>query len=133
MRTPVARQRDGFTHEVEVRGHTVVSDQPASAGGNDRGATPQELLQAALAACTAMTLQMYADRKGWDLSGLEVAVESEPGERGACGAFHVILRLPRGLDAEQVDRLRTIASRCPIHRTLASPEACVVEDRVEFL
>ena len=99
-------------------------------GGDDLGPTPQEMIEGALAACTAITLRMYGGRKGWDLDGLEVVAESAPGERGACGPFVVTLRLPNGLSDEQVRRLRVIAAKCPVHRTLASPEACVIEDRV---
>ena len=127
----VARERSGFSHEVEVLGHTVISDEPRSMGGGDEGPTPQELVTGALAACTAITLRMYAGRKGWQVEGLEVVAESEPAERAACGPFRVTLRLPRELSEEQVARLRVIASKCPVHRTLASPEACVIEDRVE--
>jgi putative redox protein len=128
----VARERSGLTHEVEIRGHTVVSDEPGSLGGEDQGPTPQELLAGALAACTAITLRMYAGRKGWDLEGLEVVVESEPGERDACGPFTVVLSLPKELTDEQIRRLRVIAGKCPVRRTLAAPEACVVEERVEL-
>lgn len=131
--TAVARWRSGFAHDVEVRGHTFVSDEPGTVGGDDLGPTPQELIAGALAACTAITLRMYGGRKGWDLDGLEVVAESQPGERGACGPFVVTLRLPSGLSDEQVRRLRAIAGKCPVHRTLASPEACVIEDRVELI
>ena len=57
--------------------------------------------------------------------------DAKPGERGACGPFEVTLRLPKELSEEQVGRLRVIASKCPVHRTLASREACLIEDRVE--
>ena len=131
--TAVARWRSGFAHDVEVRGHTIVSDEPGTMGGDDLGPTPQELIAGALAACTAITLRMYGGRKGWELDGLEVVAESRPGERGACGPFVVTLRLPNGLSDEQVRRLRVIAGKCPVHRTLASPEACVIEDCVELI
>jgi putative redox protein len=113
--------------------HTIVSDEPASLGGEDRGPTPQELIAGALAACTAITLRMYGARKGWDLEGLEILAESRPGERGACGPFVVTLRVPEHFSDEQVRRLRVIAAKCPVHRTLSSPEACVIEDRIEYV
>ena len=56
----VARARSGITHDIEVRGHTIVADEPGSMGGDDLGPTPQELIAGALAACTAITLRMYA-------------------------------------------------------------------------
>jgi putative redox protein len=97
----------------------------------DLGPTPQELIAGALAACTAITLRLYGESKGWKLNGLKVVADSSPGERGAYGPFVVTLRLADGLSDEQVRRLRVIAGKCPVHRTLASPEACVIEDRVE--
>ena len=126
-----AKQASGLAHAVELRDHNITVDAWADAGGDNSGPTPQELLIGALAACTAITVRMYGKRKGWDLDGLEVVAEAEPGERGACGPFEVTLRLPKELSEEQVHRLRVIASKCPIHRTLASPEACAIEDRVE--
>lgn len=129
----VARARSGITHDIEVRGHTFVADEPGSVGGDDLGPTPQELIAGALAACTAITLRMYGGRKGWDLDGLEVVADSRPGEDGACGPFVVTLRLPNGLSDEQVRRLRVLAGKCAVHRTLASPETCVIEDRVELV
>ena len=126
-----AKQHTGLAHAVELRDHTITVDASAGAGGDNLGPTPQELLTGALAACTAITVRMYGARKRWDLDGLEVVAEARPGERAACGPFEVTLRVPRDLTDEQVRRLRVIASKCPVHRTLASREACVVEDRVE--
>jgi putative redox protein len=126
-----AKHLDGLAQAVELGGHTIDVDASADAGGDDQGPTPQELLTGALAACTAITVRMYGGRKGWDLGGLEVVADAKPGERGACGPFEVTLRLPKELSEEQVGRLRIIASKCPVHRTLASAEACVIEDRVE--
>jgi putative redox protein len=131
LRTATTRQRDGLTHEIDIRGHIVVSDEPKTVGGSDLGPTPQELVAGALAACTAITLRMYGDRKGWNLDGLEVAVDSESGVRADCSPLQVTLRLPDGLDDDQIDRLRVIASKCPVHRMLAT--ACEIENRVEFL
>ena len=126
-----AKHLDGLAQAVELGGHTIDVDASVDAGGDNHGPTPQELLTGALAACTAITLRMYGRRKGWDLDGLEVVADAKPGERGACGPFEVTLRLPKELSEEQVGRLRVIASKCPVHRTLASREACLIEDRVE--
>jgi putative redox protein len=126
-----ARHLSGLAHAVDIHDHTAVVDASADAGGDNDGPTPQELLTGALAACTAITVRMYGHRKGWDLDGLEVVAEARPGDRGACGPFEVTLRLPKELSEEQLRRLRVIASKCPVHRTLASAEACVIEDRVE--
>ena len=117
----IARQADGMKHEVEVDGHTVVVDEPTADGGTDRGPSPTRLLAAALASCTALTVEMYAARKEWDLTGIEVVVDfagaPKPGENAS---FVVELKLPDGLDEDQVERIKTIAGKCPVHRTLTS-------------
>ena len=107
-----------YLHRVEIRGHELTIDEPLEQGGTDAGPDPQELLAASLAGCMAITLEMYANRKGWDVGLVEVEVEYEPAERGAPTNFNVVLRLPDDLSEEQVDRLRAIAARCPVHRTL---------------
>jgi putative redox protein len=133
MVTARARRRSGYTHDVEVDGHELVIDEPESAGGADQGPSPTRLLAASLAACTAITLEMYADRKGWDLGELEVEAEMEYGESSAPKSFTVILRLPRVLSEDQVERLKVIAGKCPVHRTLASETEVQIEDRVELI
>lgn len=111
--------RDGFVHQIEVAsGHTVTFDEPETNGGTNQATSPTEMLAAALAACTALTAKMYADRKGWDIEGIEVEVDTAyDGPRPA--SFHIVLRLPDHLDQEQQDRLRVIAGKCPVHHTLA--------------
>lgn len=129
-RRAVARRRRGFTHDVEIRGHSLVADEPEGSG-NDEGPTPQELLAAALASCTAITLEMYADRKGWQLDELEVNAEFEPGPRGECDHFTVTMTLPGGMTEEQMQRAKVIAGKCPVHRTLAARADVTITDRVE--
>jgi putative redox protein len=114
----VARQTRNFTHDVEVRDHHLVADEPADAGGDDHGPSPQELLAASLASCTAITMEMYAKRKGWNVDGLEVDCEYTPAERGSPTRFELVMRVPGHLSDEQVERLRVIAAKCPVHRTL---------------
>lgn len=128
----VARRtaQDGFTHEVEIRGHRLLTDEPAEDGGADAGPTPQELLSASLAGCTAITIEMYAARKGWDIGPVEVQCEYETPERGAPTTFRLILRLPDTCGEEQVERLRTIATKCPVHRILAGEVS--FEERIEL-
>ena len=110
--------QSGFRHTVKVRQHQLTVDEPEDAGGTDLGPSPQELLAASLASCTAITMQMYAQRKGWDLSGVEVDCEYSPAERGCPTKFELVLRMPETMDDERVERLRVIAAKCPIHRTL---------------
>ncbi len=118
----VARRISGHKHEVEVDGHALIVDEPTEAGGTDAGPSPTRLLTAALASCVAITIGMYAGRKGWDVSGLEVAAELAGAPKaGATARFVVELTLPAGLSAEQAERIEVIAGKCPVHRTLAGP------------
>jgi putative redox protein len=87
------------------------------------------LLALSLASCTAITLEMYADRKSWDLGDVEVEVNYEPGEGKVPKRYDVVLKLPEGLLDEQVERLREIAARCPVHRALTGQVE--IQDRVE--
>ena len=113
-----ARRTGRFTHEVAVGNHRVVIDESRSEGGDDDGPSPQELLAASLASCTAVTMEMYAKHKGWDLGPIEVQCDYTPAERGCPTKFNLVLKLPRGLSDDQVRRLQVIAAKCPIHRTL---------------
>lgn len=131
IRRAVARRRNGYTHDVEVRGHTLVADETQEDGGDDQGPRPTEMLAVALASCTAITVEMYADRKGWDLGEIEVAAEFAPKPRGECDHFDVTLKLPGGLTEEQTQRIKTIAGKCPVHRTLVSEAKVTITDRVE--
>src|SRR5687768_15516358 len=97
-----ARQREKFTHDVKAGDHSLTVDEPVAAGGDDQGPSPQELLAAALASCTAVTIEMYAQRKGWDTSGLAVDVQYTPAERGSPTKFELVLKMPAHLDEEQI-------------------------------
>src|SRR5437660_6090288 len=110
--------RTAFTHRVDIRGHQVTADEPSEHGGDDDGPSPQELLAASLASCTAITMEMYAKRKGWDLGQVEVQVDYTPAERGCPTRFKLAMRLPSTCTPEQVERLQVIAAKCPVHRTL---------------
>jgi putative redox protein len=124
-----ANRTDGYTHRIEVRQHELTADEPPDNGGADQGPTPQELLAASLAACTAITIEMYADRKEWDLGEVVVECDYEQAERGSPTNFIVTLRLPAGLSDEQLERIQTIAAKCPVHRTLEGETT--FEQRVE--
>jgi putative redox protein len=129
----VARRRGGFAHDVEIEGgHTIRVDEPSAAGGTDTGPSPTRLVAAGLAGCTAVTIEMYAARKGWDVGAVEVDVDVEY-EGFAPRSFAVTLRLPAELSEEQRERLLAIAARCPVHRVLARETPVVVSDRVETL
>jgi putative redox protein len=114
-----ARRNDGsFKHTIQVRDHQVLVDEPLESGGDDAGPDPQELLAASLASCTAITMEMYAARKGWDIGHVEVEVQYSPAERGCPTRFDLVLRLPDDMPPEQVERLQVIAAKCPVHRAL---------------
>jgi putative redox protein len=114
-----ARRDDGtFRHTVQVREHQLTVDEPTDLGGHDTGPDPQELLAVSLASCTAITMEMYAARKGWDIGHVEVDVEYTPAERGCPTKFELVMRLADDVPDEQVERLRAIAAKCPVHRVL---------------
>ncbi len=117
--TATRRQAGTLTHAIQIRRHTLTADEPPEEGGDDEGPTPLELLAASLAACTAITLEMYARRKAWDIGPVEVDTEYDLPERGQPAAFTLTLRLSSRCTDEQVERLTTIASKCPVHRVLA--------------
>jgi putative redox protein len=125
----VARQRENLSHDVKVRSHTITADEPKDHGGDDEGPSPQELLAASLASCTAITVEMYAKRKGWDVAGLIVDCEYTPAERGSVTRFNLVMKMPARLTDEQVEKLQTIAAKCPVHRTLEGEVA--FDERVE--
>jgi len=126
----VSRQKKRFTNALTVRGHELTADEPEDQGGDDLGPSPQELLAASLASCTAITMEMYAKRKGWNVDGLQVECEYTPAERGCVTRFELVMRMPANLTDEQVGRLRVIAAKCPVHRTLEGEVA--FDERVEL-
>ena len=131
MKATARRRRNGsYQHDLRVRDHVVSADEPRESGGDDAAPSPQEFLAVSLASCTAITLEMYADRKGWEVGPVEVECEYSPAERGCPTRFSLIVRLPEGLTREQVDRLMVIAAKCPVHRTLDGE--VMFDERVEI-
>ena len=126
----VARRRRGYAHDVEIEGgHRLVIDEPTEAGGSNEGPSPTRAVAAALAACTAITVEMYAERKEWELGTLEVEVEMDY-EGAVPASFTVVLRLPGGFTEERQERLRVIAGKCPVHRALSNETPVSITDRV---
>jgi putative redox protein len=129
----VARRLQGFAHEVDIEGgHTIVVDEPPDVGGSDAGPSPGRLLAASLASCTAVTIEMYAERKGWELGEVEVEVDATY-EGHIPKSFDLTVRLPAGLEEEQRRRLLVVASKCPVHRALTGETTVTISDRVEVL
>lgn len=126
----VARRIDGYAHEVDLEGgHELIVDEPRDRGGTDTGPRPTQLLGASLASCIAITIEMYADRKEWDVGRLEVSVDVSY-EGPVPNGYDVTLALPAELDEEQRRRLLTIASKCPVHKVLAGEATVTVTERL---
>jgi len=118
MRAIARRVGGKLKQDVAIRNHRITADEPASAGGDDAGPSPQELLAASLASCTAITMEMYAQRKGWDIGEVVVDVDYEPAQRGSPTKFQMNVKLPKELPEAQRERLMQIVAKCPVHRTL---------------
>ncbi|MFU8803507.1 MAG: alpha/beta fold hydrolase [Bradymonadaceae bacterium] len=137
----VARTEQGFRTELMANGFALYADEPIEVGGTDTGPTPYDYLAGGLAACTSMTLRMYADRKKWPVTAIQVAVEHTKSHNEDCREmdpdaphldhFRRYLRIEGDLTEEQRARMGEIADRCPVHRTLASKvfvATAIVED-----
>jgi len=121
----------GFLREeIRTGNHVFIADEPLEAGGTDEGPAPYELLLAALGACTAMTLQIYARRKQWPLEKVEVSLSHDRiyahdcaecvTKEGKITRIDRYISLTGRLSDEQKSRLLEIAQQCPVHRTLTS-------------
>jgi putative redox protein len=118
MRPIVSRFGSGhFQQALDVGSDHFVSDIDQEKGGNSTGPSPHEYLGAALAACTGMTLKMYAGRKSWDLQDAIVTVDIE--RENEVEIFKRTIELLGNLDTEQRERLLEIANKCPVHKALA--------------
>lgn len=119
---------DNFTTTIQTKKHSFIADEPIDIGGSDFGPSPYEFLNAALASCTAMTLKMYAERKKWDLKEVFVYLTHS---RKHSDDLEIVTETPKyldhidkklkfvgNLDKKQRERLKEIASRCPVHKTL---------------
>jgi putative redox protein len=132
MPSALVRRRNKFEHEVQIRQHRLIADEPAEKGGTDRGPKPPELLAASLASCTAITIEMYADRKEWGLGEVEVEVDYTEAHDGSPPSFDVRIRLGAELSEEHQARILTIAGKCPVHRALTAQDV-EVSDSLELI
>jgi putative redox protein len=119
--------RENYKTDVQFNTHNLVTDEPHELGGEDLGPTPGTLLKMALGACTAITLRMYAGRKGWDLQEVLVKVDYEKTGEGT--TFHRQIEFIGQLDEKQRKRLTQIANACPVHRVLSGPIDIQTETR----
>ncbi len=121
---------EGFTTQMRAGKHYFTADEPKSFGGEDFGPSPYELLSAGLAACTSMTIQMYARRKKWPLLNVETHVDHQKSHAEDCencerntakiDIFEREIVLEGNLDEQQQQKLLEIADKCPVHRTLSN-------------
>lgn len=134
MRSAVARRLEGYQHEILIRDHRLIADEPEDAGGDDAGPRPTELLAAALASCTAITIEMYANRKGWDLGTVQVTVDYEEPATSKPPSFDLVIRTPREeeLTDQQRERILVIAGKCPVHRTLNAKDVEITDSLEMF-
>jgi putative redox protein len=132
MPSAIARRRRGYEHELEIRGHRLIADHPGDEGGGDAGPKPTELLAASLASCTAITIEMYADRKEWELGAVEVAADFSEPSTDEPATFAVRITTPAELTDEQRERILVIAGKCPVHRTLTAQDVRI-EDSLETI
>jgi putative redox protein len=127
-----------FAIDMTVNGYRLRADEPESVGGEDTGPSPYDFVSAGLAACTLMTMRLYAERKGWTVDATvevdhhkvyrqdcEDCADAKPGKDGRIDRFERIIRFGSGTDPEHRERLVEIAGRCPVHRTLERAAAVV--------
>ena len=137
MATITVESRAGhrFATTIHTTDHTFTADEPVAQGGDDLGPSPYELLLAALGSCTAMTLELYARRKGWPLEEVTIRLVFDRVHEPDCEACEQptsrIDRITREitlsgpLDASQRQRLLEIAAKCPVHRTMMGTPSIV--------
>ncbi|MDI1450315.1 OsmC family protein [Polyangium sp. 6x1] len=117
MRNVTVKTGEGkFGQSIHVGPHELRGDELPEVGGDDRGPDPFELVLAGLGTCTSMTIKVYADRKGWPLSSVEVEVSGE--KRDGSFLAKRSIRLSGDLTEEQRARLLDIANKCPVHKML---------------
>ncbi|MFV8325940.1 OsmC family protein [Flavobacterium sp. ZS1P14] len=112
---------ESYKTEIKSANNTIISDEPESSGGKDLGFAPKELLASALAACTCITLRMYANRKGWDLTDIKVEVTFERDLTENKSKMMRNILFFGNLDQAQKTRLVNIADKCPMHQILTNP------------
>src|SRR5258707_3657527 len=129
-RVIVTAERSGLLQNITIGPHQLRADELIAFGGADAGPDPYELLLAELGACTGMTVRMYAERKKWPLEGVQVQLAHSKIHAEDCAncetqarsldRIDIEISFAGKLSADQVQRLREIADRCPVYRTLSS-------------
>jgi putative redox protein len=126
MEVYVHRGQGKLQHVIDIGPHRLLTDESPAHGGEDTGPTPHDLLASALAACTALTVTLYARRKEMDLRDVQVRVEHD--QQGDAYVLTRHIHYVGDLDAAQRHRLTEIANKCPLHRILTGPIHIVTEE-----
>jgi putative redox protein len=137
MTRATAKLDEGYKTHIMLGNHILIADEPVSDGGSDAGPPAKEMLVGALGACVAVTVKMYAQRKGWNLEGVEIDLSMEkikasdyPAYKGGeefVNQFRVRLVFKGPLTDKQRERLLEIAGKCPVHRILTQPNFIIDE------
>lgn len=137
MARATAKLDEGYKTHITLGNHILIADEPVSDGGSDAGPSAKEMLVGALGACVAVTVKMYAQRKGWSLDGVALDVSMEKikasdypvykGTQEFVNEFRVRLMFKGALTDKQRERLREIAGKCPVHRILTQPNFIIDE------
>ncbi len=135
------KYQNNLEHEAKINDHTVIFDEPKDLGGDNKGASPYNILLAALGACTSITMLMYARKHGWELNDVEIELQHERIHAEDCktcetrtGKLDKIIKnikIKGNLNEEQKNRLLEIAGKCPVHRTLTHENLII--DKIELL
>lgn len=130
MTAITAQNKLNYQVNIDTGGFSILSDEPHGVGGDNLGPSPFELLLASLAACTAMTVRMYAKRKEWPVESINLSLDHEKTSADACddcltttGKIDIInihIDFEGDLTDDQKERLRYIAGRCPVHKSLTT-------------
>jgi putative redox protein len=105
-----------YAQDMQTRHHSVAADEPESRGGKDAGPRPYELLLSALGACTSITLRMYAERKGWDVGAVSIALDLF--KDGEADRIDRVISFEKSITDEQRARLLEIAGKTPVTKTI---------------
>ena len=120
---------EGLASAIKNGPHRITADEPKSLGGTETGATPYQLLLSALGACTAATLRMYGDRKGWKLGTIHVDLELHKETEDSTGTIRRVISFSEPLTDEQKTKLAAIAEKTPVTRTVKAGAPIATELR----
>lgn len=112
--------QEQYQVKIEANGNTIIADEPINEGGLNHGFNPNELLAASLAACTSITLRMYANHKKWDLQEVHIDVDLEWDKASNQTHINRKINLVGNLDEAQRIRLLGVANACPVHKILSN-------------